>query len=349
VDVSLSALVTGDYATIEIATPPAHGTVRLSGNVAARTAGSQQQSIASITATYTPNPGFAGTDSFAFAAVGPGGRSAPATVTIEVLGAAPVARARTARTGDGQSVSVSLTEGAEGGPFTAATIVSLTPANAATATIVAAGGGYRLDLTAAPHFGGDVVVTYTLSNAFGVSAPATVTLTVDARPDPSADATVRALSDAQAETTRRFARGQVANFMRRTEELHNDGGSAAPRMGLTLNSRDGSGVYRDQRPADAMSSDLAERMRPTSAVPLAQRGTGLPGGGMGTGVGTGVANAAPAPSAPAEDSGPRRNGSVAIWSGGAIDIGTRDATTRRAKVTATTAGLSAAIPATTLQ
>ncbi|RYE03939.1 MAG: autotransporter outer membrane beta-barrel domain-containing protein, partial [Sphingomonadales bacterium] len=40
-------------------------------------------------------------------------------------------------------------------------------------------------------------------------------------------------------------------------------------------------------------------------------------------------------------SGERKIGSISIWSGGAIDIGTQDATSQRTRITATTAGLSA--------
>ncbi|WP_163117598.1 Ig-like domain-containing protein, partial [Acinetobacter baumannii] len=79
--------------------------------------------------------------------------------------------------------------------------VSVSPANSATTAIVAAGNGaYRLDVTPNNRFGGQIVVTYTLSNVFGASAPSTVTLTVQARPDPRNDPNIAAISDAQAET-----------------------------------------------------------------------------------------------------------------------------------------------------
>src|SRR3546814_8436656 len=97
---------------------------------------------------------------------------------------------------------------------------------------------YSRDGATGAHFGGQVVDTYTLSNAFGPSAPATVTLSVAARPDPSQDPDVSALSDAQAESTRQFARTQIDNFMRRAEALHNGGGSAGAGMGLQFAFRD---------------------------------------------------------------------------------------------------------------
>jgi large repetitive protein len=344
--IDLSSLVDGVYDTIRIETPPQHGTVVLQGGSSARTVrGGVAAPDSPVVAVYTPAPGFAGTDSFTFVAVGPGGTSAPATVTITVLGQVPVAQPKTAQAGDGQMVSVMLTDGAAQGPFTAANVVGVTPAGSATTAIVASGSGYRLDVTPNNRFGGTIVVSYTLSNAFGTSLPATVTVTVAARPDPRQDPNVRAISDAQVEAARRFGRAQVANFMRRAEQLHGGGGSTGVAMGVTLASRDQSMVR--QRP-DAGNWDraLTDRMhfsgedpalgRTANASPLARGGV------------AGVPNAAPAaegtyPAAAAEadGSGGRRIGSVASWVGGSIDIGTRDRTTDRAKISATTAGLSA--------
>jgi uncharacterized protein YhjY with autotransporter beta-barrel domain len=354
VNIDLSALVTGVYDSIQIQTPPAHGTVTLSGGTPAGPAGKGDAAPATpIIATYTPAVNYAGTDSFTFVAVGPGGTSSPGTVTITVVGQVPVPVAKVATTGDGQMVSVMLTDGAARGPFTGATVVSVSPASSATTAIVAAGGGaYRLDVTPNNRFGGTIVVTYTLSNAYGASLPSTVTLTVQARPDPRNDPNVGAISDAQSEATRRFARAQVSNFMRRTEQLHNGGGRAGMAMGVTLVSRDGySGM---QRPDDKdWGLAITERMRVSGEDPaLGQfandpqsplsRGSKLGYARTTTSAG-GTASAADAPYQAAEtnEDGTRRTGSVATWAGGAIDIGTRDKTTERTKVTATTAGLSA--------
>ena len=76
---------------------------------------------------------------FQFVAVGPGGSSAPATATVQVVGRAPTARALSASTVDGQTVTIDLTDGVADGPFTAATVVSITPADQATARIVEGG------------------------------------------------------------------------------------------------------------------------------------------------------------------------------------------------------------------
>ena len=358
VQINLSALVTGVYDSIQLASQPAHGTVTLSGGAGPSLTPVAAAPTSPYIATYTPAANFAGTDSFTYVAVGPGGASAPGTVTITVVGQVPVAAPKTATAGDGQMVSVMLTDGAARGPFTGANVVSISPANSATTAIVAAGNGaYRLDVTPNNRFGGQIVVAYTLSNVFGASAPSTVTLTVQARPDPRNDPDIAAISDAQAETTRRFARAQVSNFMRRAEQLHNGGGSAGLAMGVTLASRDGSAPM--QRPDDKnWGLAITERMRVSGEDPAIGRvvnnpqsplsrgdqlgsGRTMAGtGGGGVGGADGDERAAPGKGAVDED-GNRRIGSLAIWAGGAIDIGTRDRRTDRSKITATTAGLSA--------
>jgi uncharacterized protein with beta-barrel porin domain len=68
-----------------------------------------------------------------------------------------------------------------------------------------------------------VVITYTLSNGTATSAPATVTINVVARPDPSRDPDVVGLINAQIATAERFANAQMMNFNQRLEGLHEDG------------------------------------------------------------------------------------------------------------------------------
>lgn len=364
VQIDLSALVTGVYDSIQIASQPAHGTVTLSGGAGPSLNPVAAAPVSPYIATYTPTPNYAGTDSFTYVAVGPGGTSAPGTVTVTVVGQVPIAAPKTATAGDGQLVSVMLTDGAQRGPFTGATVVSMLPANAATTAVVAAGGGaYRLDVTPNNRFGGTIVVTYTLSNTYGVSAPSTVTVTVQARPDPRNDPDVAAISDAQAETARRFARAQVSNFMRRTEQLHNGGGTTGLAMGVTLGSRDG--MAARERPDDRnWGLAITERMRvsgedpalgqvvndPRSPLSRADqlgygRSVAVTGGAGSTGGrsrgDTSAAAAGAGGSGSVDEDGNRRVGSLATWAGGAIDIGTQDKRTDRSKISATTAGLSA--------
>ena len=340
VDIDLSTLVAGEYTAVELAGTSTHGTVALRGT-------------RNATATYTPNPGFSGTDTFGFVAVGPGGRSAPATVTITVTGTVPTAAAKTAKAIDNQPVSIELTEGATEGPFTGAAIVSIAPADKATAKIVEEGPEgartYRLEVTPAPHYGGTILVTYTLSNLFGTSAPATVTITVTARPDPSLDPTIRALSDAQVESARRFAQTQSRNFLQRTEQLHNGGGSGKARMGVSLGildmRRSASGAFGVGTPVDEL--ELVDRMRGRPgnyAAGLNGSGFG-PQGAMNARSNAGQAGSGPEGSgqgeAPGVSSTERPIGSVAVWTGGQLALGTRNRTDDRDKISIATSGLSA--------
>jgi uncharacterized protein YhjY with autotransporter beta-barrel domain len=328
VGINLSSLVTGTFSEIRIVTPPSHGTVTISRTLASR-GGSPLLMMAALAssaalpsqviAVYTPNANYVGPDSFQFAAIGPGGSSPPATVAIQVIGRAPVARAQTATTIDGQPVSVELTAGAAEGPFTGATIVGITPADQASASIVAGGsdaaGTFRLTVTPKAHFGGAIVISYTLTNPFGTSAPATVTISVSRRPDPSADPVVGAISEAQAEAARRFSRAQVDNFMRRAESLHGD--CAGSSNTVRLSARDGTGS-----PVPDANLDNIDDVRRTGTQDR-------------------PADRQAAAAQPARAG--KCSGALAIWSAGTIEIGTRDAVTGRSKINANTAGLSGGI------
>ena len=97
------------------------------------------------------------------------------TVTVE---ARPVAVALSATVNAGQTVQVDLTAGARGGPFTDASVVSLTPAQSGHGSIVKTATGYRLDFASAAAFSGQAQLVYTIANAYATSQPATVTITV---------------------------------------------------------------------------------------------------------------------------------------------------------------------------
>lgn len=141
--------------------------------------------------------------------------------TINAAGAVPLAPSQTLSAVPGQPIDIDLTTGATGGPFSAASVVSITPANAASAVISGSGNSYKLRFLAGAHIAGSVAVNYILSNAFGTSAAGVITFNVIARSDPSKDAEVQGLINAQANSSRRFASGQISNFQQRLEALHN--------------------------------------------------------------------------------------------------------------------------------
>lgn len=137
----------------------------------------------------------------------------------------------------GAEALVDVVAGATGGPFTAATVVSLIPSNAGVATIAGGAGAYSVRFVPAASFAGVAVASYTLSNATTTSAPATVTITVGARADVAQDAEVAGLATAQASAAQRFTTAQVTNFTQRLESLHG-GGWGRSSFGLSLASDD---------------------------------------------------------------------------------------------------------------
>jgi hypothetical protein len=159
VEINLSNLVTGLFTTIEISQAPQNGTVILSASVASSApptepATATLRAVATpVVAVYTPRPGYVGTDTFQFVAVGPGGRSAAGTVSLTIIGTRPTARAKQASAGDGQPVLIDLTRDATEGPFTGAAVVSVSPAEAALTTVIEAGpvGNRTYQLSVTPE------------------------------------------------------------------------------------------------------------------------------------------------------------------------------------------------------
>lgn len=294
----------GTITSVAIATAPSHGTVVISG----------------LNVLYTPVAGYSGSDTFTYTATGPGGMSAPATVTVTV-NPLPVAQSRTLNANAGIAIEVELTEGATGGPFTAATLVSLTPAQAGTATIAQQGSGnsarYVLTFTPVAAFSGVATATFTLDNAFATSAEASITFQVTARPDPTLDAEVQGLLGAQAQATRRFASAQLNNFQRRLESLHH--GSTGFSNGLTFQAntphcRDGMSGMPGGLPNQLCDAQTAER------------------DGANPGLRDASASDAATPS--------QSNRPFGLWTGGAIRSGNQDSQNNRARVDFETDGLS---------
>lgn len=307
--IELATSVSGVYSSLALVSSPAHGTATLAGNVV----------------TYVPALGYAGADSFTFQAQGPGGTSNLGTVVITVQPTAAVPQARTAAASDGETITVDLTAGATGGPFTGAAIVSVSPA-AGTASIIEGGTAgnrtYAARINVADHFNGALVVRYTLSNAFGASKAATITVNVTARPDPSADPGVRALSEMQADSALRFAQGQTNNFMRRMESLHGNNNPGGADMGLRLTF---------PHLGDPGLAPFQSQMMVEKAMVAHFRANG--------------ANA----SAPTEHNSAatvdaartdRPNGSISAWTGGTIEFGTQDTNNGDDKVKVSSNGVS---------
>ena len=311
-----------DLQTAQVVTGPAHGTVAVNG----------------LVITYVADGAYAGPDSFTYTVSNPGGPSAPATVSITVNPAVVAGPVKTTTILAGRTATVELTEGATGSPFTGAAVVSVGPTGAGTATVVPriGQGGvqlYDLVFTPADAFTGEATVLYTLSNAFATSAPGTVAVTVEARPDPGLDPEVRGVATGQVTAARRFADAQINNFQRRLQALRDgDNGSSS---GLSLNLGFGDSADEDLDPRAVLRRELGQ---PSPRLDPGALNDGRDREMLGLDLWADRSQIDPAgPSPIAGDrlnAGPaaRADGSghpVGFWTAGAVDWGRQDADGQR--------------------
>jgi uncharacterized protein YhjY with autotransporter beta-barrel domain len=369
VTIDLRPLITGAATSVAVVTAPQSGTVTIDGTA--------------FTATYRPNAGFVGNDSFTFRATGPGGSSNIATVPVQVISAVPTAQPRQVNVMAGRPITIDLTGSAAGAPFTGGALVSVSPADVADVNLIeggtAASRTYAIGFTSRGTFSGPVTILYKLTNAGGTSAPLTLTVNVQARPDPSADSEVRGLEQAETGAARRATDTQIRNFGRRLEQLHSD----APSGGFAVSVQPGipmAGAYRQQNasryrdptlldPSDApgygrggaggpvLEQDAVYRGASGASGADAAGGYGAAGnGGMSNdsgGSGAGGDAAAPSSSgghaeagaegaqgAGAAGDGRRRNGSVELWANGSVILGRRDPDTGADEFSITTSGIT---------
>jgi uncharacterized protein with beta-barrel porin domain len=235
---------------------------------------------------------------------------------LDIAALVPVAHADSAHTAAVQSVTVDVTANDTGGPFTAATVLSVSPVDAGTATISQSGGAWLLTFVPAAHFSGTATVRYTVSNAYATSAAATLEILVEARPDPSRDPDVLGLLSAQAEATRGFARAQIGNVQQRMESLHGgaNGNGWQNRLGPA------SGTRCDPGRVHAGEATIGEELDPATVACGSMQGAG----------------AASATAAPAQAS----SAPVGLWTAGAFGSGERDQHFGRSALDFETRGLS---------
>ena len=280
-----------------MATPPAKGTATVSGT----------------DIVYTAPIDVSGLVSFDYTLSNPFGASQPAHVTITV-NPVPLPAALTANVVAGRTVKVDLTTAARGGPFTAATLVAVSPSTAGEAVIHSEGAGYALNFTASATYSGQAQVIYTLSNAYATSANATVTIAVAPRSDPSKDAEVLGILQAQADSARRLAVGQINNFQRRLEALHT-GTAGGFSNGISFSS---ASARQNRDPLAGLrgrDDDWSRRF-------LVQPDEPSPGQGQ---------RAASAGDAP---------GTWSVWTGGAVNFGKTQPGTSDNGIDFTTSGIS---------
>jgi uncharacterized protein YhjY with autotransporter beta-barrel domain len=176
----------------------------------------------------------------------------------------PLAADRSVVVNAGRSISVNLADGDTGGAATGATLLTQPDAAQGTANIANA---VYLTFAAAAQANGTVRLQYTLSNANGTSNPATLTVRIIGRPDPSQDQQVIGLVNAQAQSAVQFANAQINNFNNRLEHLHNealrrsrlfDVNISAPRANRNQQEPDSNAAYKP-------ASSAAEAAPPVAA------------------------------------------------------------------------------------
>jgi hypothetical protein len=145
--------------------------------------------------------------------------AAAGTPPSDPIAGAPVAASRTLELWAGSAATVDLTAGAQGGPFTDADVVSLSPVSLGSVTIERGAGGPLLHFVPAAQAAGRIELRYTLRSAHGVSAPATIVFVLRALPDPAREARVQRALDLQLRSARRFADAQIGNVRDRLERV----------------------------------------------------------------------------------------------------------------------------------
>src|SRR6056300_1211702 len=132
-----------------------------------------------VTVTYTPVANFNGTDSFTYMANDGTANSAPATVTVSVsaVNDAPVADAKTATTSEEGSVTITLSGSDQDGDSLSYSITQ--PSNG---SAVLGEDGVTVTYTPDANFNGTDSFTYMANDGTANSAPATVTVSVNALP-----------------------------------------------------------------------------------------------------------------------------------------------------------------------
>lgn len=363
----------GPFTELLVSTPPSIGTVVVQG----------------MTLVYTPVATTSGPVNFAYTLRNSTGVSLPISVTVQV-NPVPVVLAPIQVTGQAtQPVSVDVTAGATGGPFIDAAILGVTPANAGTSVLTnvpsaqaasmqgvsakaaLTGQRYTVTFTPAAAFAGTAVVSYTLSNSFATSAPATLSITVAPRLDPSTDADVRGLVNAQIQSARRFATAQLSNYQQRLEQLRSPQRQAFSNQLNVIMPRAVGSTSRDcqsmQNPMEQQAcftaaahssgaSQFNQGVRNDRAAKM-----GLPEGsagftdsrdtvdfavarlaGMGNGAGTGARNGMlpDMGGAGATAEGAANRPQLAFWTAGSVDFGFADANRQQSGFRFTTSGVT---------
>ncbi|NEI69225.1 autotransporter domain-containing protein [Rhizobium lusitanum] len=292
-------------------------------------------SLDTATGKLSGTPKGAGASNFTITATDVHTATGSITYALTISGPAITVVSSSATVVAGVSTTIDLTQGATGGPFTGARLVSLSPASAGTAMItlgdtaaasemvvaeVVSAGHYKLKFTASPDFSGTAVATFTLSNVFGSSPPGTVTFVVTPRKDPSKDPDVIGLINAQTDAAKRFAETQISNFNDHLEQLHGDG-CLQNQWDLTVSDNRSGSKDNSTTPQTDSSDDglLARKGKDKPAHPQKARDDSK------------------------DRCSPFGEGSIAVWTGGFVNFGSRNISSLDQGYDYTTVGVSAGV------
>ena len=326
-------------------------------------------SVAGAVVTFTPTAGYNGPATFQYTATAPGGAvSAPGTVSITVATQPAVASPATITVALNSSATLNLLPFITGSSITGISIATA-PAHG-TATV----NGTNVTYTPASNYFGTDTFTYLAIGNAGSSAPATVTVTITGRPDPTADPTVMGTINNQVATAQRFSRSQLSNYQQRMESLHRGGKAASDTAtGANAQASERSAPVATNNPSTraspfpdpASSGDLnrsanaqdsarsgpplrmASLTPPTSAADPATGAFGSLPPGLLTSLMSVAANrslnVAAASGGAGDTPAGAATGSTGFWLGGNARFGTRDSTGSMSGTSFRTDGVSAGV------
>lgn len=279
---------------------------------------------------FTPPADFAGDVALDYRLQMPQGGMLPATVraTVHPVPSEAVQES-VAVVGANGAGEVALTEGAANGPFSDAAVLSVSPADAGTVEIVrsapaprasragfaaapveAPEDNFKMRFNPAEGFYGEVVVRYTLTNRFNAPTQGVARFMVDNRADPTRDAKVAAIANAQAQAANRFGTAQMSNVTRRME-ARRDGATAGAGIGLAA-----------ARPS---SDPFADTMRERTIKEMGAQLAAAQSGDQQT---------------EQVEKAPGKETPVMVWTGGTLELGKRKGDVSAAGFDFATAGVS---------
>ncbi|WP_338578707.1 Ig-like domain-containing protein (plasmid) [Brevundimonas olei] len=271
--------------------------------------------VQGLRVVFTPAAGWTGNRTFRIEVQNRFGWSEPARITAIVNPRPVTGETIEVETWAGRPVEVDLTQNAKGGPFIGAQLLSAST-DRAEVVLVSDAPRHMIKVTPKGAAGAVVEVRYTLANEFAVSAEGLVRVRIKERPDPSRNAEVTGLINAQTQSAYRFSASQVSNVMRRLESIHGDQ-TRRNNVGLSL-------VPMEHLEALPGDNPISDRQRDYMIA-----------AGMAEHVGGSQGEERPSMN------GATREGNLSWWVSGAIDLGLHRKGEDREGFNFTTDGLTA--------